>query len=93
MAFYRDIIQPKLIANLKAKKGSFVISLTGATRDADVVVGGQLGVVPNSYYGSPMKFVREEICQKILNSQFKFERFEVRWNPEALPNLNTDKDG
>ena len=40
-----------------------------------------------------MKFVKFTICEPILSSQFKFERFEVKWDPEALPDLNKDKDG
>ena len=93
MAYYMEKIQPKLIVNLKAKKGPFLISLNGETRDVDVVVGGSHGVMPNAYFQSPMKFVKEVICEPILSSQFKFERFEVMWNTEKFPDLNMDSDG
>ena len=58
-----------------------------------MIVNGHTGVVPNQYQKNPMKFVKCAICEPILSSQFKFERFEVRWDPEVLPNLNTEEDG
>ena len=32
--------------------------------------------------------MREGIFQPIIDSQIKFEKFEVRWNPDELPDLS-----
>lgn len=91
-AFFTSVFQPKLIANLKAKKSAFVISLRGETSSADVVVSGVHGVVPNAFQSSVMKFVKLVLLEPIIASQFKFEKFEVKWDQEQYPNLNLDSE-
>ena len=64
----------------------------GANRNAiDVFINHEMGVVPNAFQGdNPFKFVICAICKPILASKIKFEKLEVRWNPEDLPNLCAD---
>ena len=91
-AYFEQAIQPKLIANLLAKKGApFLISIGGQRRNIDVVVDGDesgtLGVVPHEYRSDPMLFVSEQLCKPILASSLKFNKLTIRWSSLQLPDL------